>query len=178
VYNWTVICEGDPVFFYCACVGMAVICCVLSISLFFRLWIICNGNPLFLGMVSIMFHSCCFACSVIGSVIILFMWKVYAARLCSDGYLDLKCIVVPVYMAFLWIPKYRLLLCLWLEISKQFILLCSSSVSWNSTYLCILFMWLVFEYSLFLFWSNMIRMLSTFPFILWYFSTFHLMSDC
>jgi hypothetical protein len=34
---------------------------------------ICNRNLLFSTMVSIVFHSCCLACSVIGSVIILLM---------------------------------------------------------------------------------------------------------
>ena len=48
-------------------------CYVLVISLFLRLWIVRNGNPLFLAIVSRVFHSCCLACSVIGSVIILFI---------------------------------------------------------------------------------------------------------
>jgi len=48
-----------------------------------------------------MFHSCCFACSVIGSVIILFMYKLYAASLCSNGWLDVKCILVSVSVGFL-----------------------------------------------------------------------------
>jgi hypothetical protein len=45
----------------------------LKCYFFFSLRIICNGNPLFLVTVRIVFHSCCFACSVIGGVIILFM---------------------------------------------------------------------------------------------------------
>jgi hypothetical protein len=61
----------------------------------------CNGNPLFLAMVSIMFRSSCFAYSLIGSVIILFMWKLYAANLCSNGWLDVKCIVASVCLVIL-----------------------------------------------------------------------------
>jgi hypothetical protein len=47
-------------------------CSVLVIRLFLRLCIICNGNPLFLVVVSMAFH-CCLACSGIGSVIITFI---------------------------------------------------------------------------------------------------------
>ena len=47
--------------------------CVLSIIFFFGLQIICNGNPLLLAALRTVFHSGCFVCSVIGSVIILFM---------------------------------------------------------------------------------------------------------
>ena len=58
-------------FFCYVCVGGAFVCYVSSISLFFRLCIICNGKPLLLAMVRKMFRSWCFDCSVIGSVIIL-----------------------------------------------------------------------------------------------------------
>ena len=58
-------------FFWCVCVND--VCCVLVIGLFLRLWIICSGNPLFLAIVSMMLHSHCLACSVIGGVIILFI---------------------------------------------------------------------------------------------------------
>ena len=44
-------------FFSCVCV-LSVLC-VLSFRLFAKLWMICNGKPLFLAMVQIMFHSCC-----------------------------------------------------------------------------------------------------------------------
>ena len=37
------------------------------------LWITCSRNPLFLAIVSMVFHSRCLACSVIGGVIILFI---------------------------------------------------------------------------------------------------------
>jgi hypothetical protein len=153
---WTVICESGP--FFC-CVYKAFVCCAFSISFFFRLWIICNRTTLFLAMVSIMLRSTYFAYSLIGSVIILFMWKMYAAILCSNGRFDIKCIVVSVCLVILWIPKYRMLLFLWQEKSKWFMLLFSSSVSLNSKY-CILYMWLVIESPLFLFWSIMIRMSS------------------
>jgi len=69
VYKWTAISECDP--FLCVC--MINVCCVLVISLFLRLWIICSGNPLFLAIVSMLFSSRCLACSVIGSVITLFI---------------------------------------------------------------------------------------------------------
>ena len=52
-------------------------------------------------MARMIFHSCCFVSSVIGSVIILFMLKLYAASLCSNGWLDVKCIVVSVCVGFL-----------------------------------------------------------------------------
>jgi hypothetical protein len=88
-------------FFFCfVSVCVTFVCCVLSISLFFRLWIIHNGKLLFLVLVRTMFHSCCFACSVIGSIIILFMWKMYTASLCSDGWLDVKCIIVSLLCGF------------------------------------------------------------------------------
>jgi len=44
-----------------------------SDSFFFRLWMICNGNPLFWAIASVIFYSCCLACFVIASVNILFM---------------------------------------------------------------------------------------------------------
>jgi len=70
VYKWTVICECDPFFFFlCGCVEN--ICCALDISLFLRLWIISNGQSIFLAIVSMVFYSCYLACSVIGGVIIL-----------------------------------------------------------------------------------------------------------
>ena len=103
---------------------------------FFRSRIITgsNGNILILATMRIVFHSCCFACSVIGSVIILFMWKLYAAGLCPNRLLDVKCIVVSVCVDFLWIPTCRTLFFLWMEISKYVMLLFSSSVNLNSKY--------------------------------------------
>ena len=71
MYKWTVISECDPFFFWCVCVVNE--CCVLVTSLFLRLWIICDGNPLFFVILSMVLHSCCLACSVIVSVIILFI---------------------------------------------------------------------------------------------------------
>jgi len=52
-------------FFLCVCVGVFSVFCVLII-LFFKLWMIWNGKPLFLAIVQIVTHSCCLACSVIG----------------------------------------------------------------------------------------------------------------
>jgi len=46
-------------------------------------------------------RSSCFVLSLIGSVIILFMWKTYAASLCSNGWFDVKCILVSVYLGIL-----------------------------------------------------------------------------
>jgi hypothetical protein len=60
-------------FFLCVCVNVFSVFCVLSISLFSKLWMICNQKPLFLAMVQIVFHSCCLACSVIGVSSILFV---------------------------------------------------------------------------------------------------------
>jgi len=60
-------------FVCCVCVGVTFVFCVLSITLFFSLWIICNGKPFFLAMARIIFHSCFFYCSVIDGVFILFM---------------------------------------------------------------------------------------------------------
>ena len=71
MYKWTVISECDPFFFWCVCA--VNVCCVLVMRIFLRLWITCDGNLLFLAIVSMVFHSCCLACSVIGSVIILFI---------------------------------------------------------------------------------------------------------
>jgi len=48
-----------------------------------------------------MFNSCYFACFVVGSVVILFMEKLYAASVCSNGWLNVKCIVVSVCVGFL-----------------------------------------------------------------------------
>ena len=52
-------------FFFVVCVGVLVVCCVL-VNLFFRLYISCKGKPLFLAIVHMVFHSCCFAWSVMG----------------------------------------------------------------------------------------------------------------
>ena len=71
------ICECDPFFFLCICVEN--ICCALDIILFLKLWILCNGNSLFMAIVS------CLACFVIGSAIILCIYKMKAANFCSDG---------------------------------------------------------------------------------------------
>jgi len=59
-------------FFLCVCVGAHFVFCVLFI-LFFVLWMMCNGKPLFPAMVQIVSHSRCLACSVIGIDIILFI---------------------------------------------------------------------------------------------------------
>ena len=80
--------------------GIFLVSCVLTI-LFFKLWTICNGKPLFIAMVQTVFHSCCFACSVTGVGNILSTQKLYAASLCSNGWLDVKCIVVSVCVGFL-----------------------------------------------------------------------------
>ena len=73
VYEWTVICEGDP-FFLLLCLCRCDFCFfVLGIILSFSLWIFCNGKPLFLATVRTVFHYCCFACSLITSAILLFM---------------------------------------------------------------------------------------------------------
>jgi len=97
-------------FFWCFCI--INVYWVLVISLFLRLWIIYDGKLLFLGIVSMVFHSCCLACSVIGSVIILFIQKMKAANFCLNGWLDVKCIVMSVYVGLLWISVLNLLLCL------------------------------------------------------------------
>ena len=73
---------------------------------------ICNENSLFSVIVSIVFYYCCLAFSVIVSVIIRFMWKVYAGSFGSSGCLDVKCMVVSVCVVFLLIPKFKLFLCL------------------------------------------------------------------
>jgi hypothetical protein len=72
VYNWTVVRKCDPFLslYLCEC---AFCFCVLSKNLFFKLWMICDGKPLFLAMMLNMFHSCCLACSVIGIDNILLM---------------------------------------------------------------------------------------------------------
>ena len=49
MYKWTVISKCDQ-FFLCAC--EIFYCCVLIISLFFKLWMICDGNLWFSAMVS------------------------------------------------------------------------------------------------------------------------------
>ena len=58
---------------------------------------ICNEKPVLLAMGHIMFHSCCFACSVISIISIPFRLKLYALILCSNGCLD----VVSVCVGFL-----------------------------------------------------------------------------
>jgi len=59
---------------FLACVVVGSFCfCFLTISFFFRLWMMYNGNPLFWANASMIFHSCCLACFVIGNVIILFI---------------------------------------------------------------------------------------------------------
>jgi hypothetical protein len=63
----------NVIHFFFRCVSVVHVCCFLVISFFFRLWIICNGNPLFLAIVRMVFHSYCLVCSVIGSIIILFI---------------------------------------------------------------------------------------------------------
>ena len=59
-------------FFFAVCAGVLVVCCVLVIF-FFKLYISCKGRPLFLAIVHMVFHSCCFAWSVIGVDNSLFM---------------------------------------------------------------------------------------------------------
>ena len=55
-------CECYP-FLRVVCAGILVVCCFLAI-LFFKLCISCSGKPLCLAIVYMVFHSCCFACSV------------------------------------------------------------------------------------------------------------------
>jgi len=50
-------------------------------------------------MVRMVFHSFCFACFLVGSVIFLFILKFYAASLCSNGWLAVKCIAVSVCLS-------------------------------------------------------------------------------
>ena len=92
--------------FFCWCVCVVKVCCVLVISLFLRVWIICNGNPLFLAIVSMVFHSHCLSCSVISSVNILFILKMRAARFCSNGWLEVKSIVMSVFHKSLGLNCY------------------------------------------------------------------------
>ena len=59
-------------FLGCCIVVVRSFCfCLLAISFFFRFWL-CRGNPLFWAIASMIFHSCCLACFVIGSTSILF----------------------------------------------------------------------------------------------------------
>ena len=59
-------------FLGCCIVVVRSFCfCFLAISFFFRFGI-CRGNPLFWAIASMIFHSCCLACFVIGSTSILF----------------------------------------------------------------------------------------------------------
>ena len=63
------------------CAGILVVCCFLA-TLFFKLCINCSGKPLLLAIVHMVFHSCCFACSVMGVDIVYVrrscMLRVYA----------------------------------------------------------------------------------------------------
>ena len=77
-------------FFWCVCV--VNVCCLLVNRLFHSLWIIRNRNPLFVTIISMVFHSRCLSCSVIGSVNIAFIQKMKAASFCSSGWLELKSI--------------------------------------------------------------------------------------
>ena len=86
-------------FFLCVCMGVFFVPCALTI-LFLKLRIICNVKPLFLAMVQVVFHSCCLACSVIGVDNILFMLKLYATSLCCNGWLDVKCMVVSLWVFY------------------------------------------------------------------------------
>ena len=92
-------------FFLCVCMGVLYVFCVLII-LFLKLRIVCNGKPLFIAMVQIVFHPCCLACSVISVDSILFMQKLYAVSLCSNGWLYVKCI-----QGFTENPHRQTLLC-------------------------------------------------------------------
>ena len=69
VCEWTV----THFFFRCFCVGVTFDFCVLGSILFFSLCVFCNGKPLFLAMVRIIFHYCCFVYYLIASAILLFM---------------------------------------------------------------------------------------------------------
>ena len=62
---------------------------------------ICNGNSLFWTSASMIFHSCCLACCVIGGVSIMFMYKLNAASLCSRGWLEQYRMVTSVSVGFL-----------------------------------------------------------------------------
>jgi hypothetical protein len=64
--------ENVTHFLVCS-VFVVVSFCYLAISFYFRLWMMCNGNPLFWAIASMIFHSCCLVCFVVGSVNILFM---------------------------------------------------------------------------------------------------------
>jgi hypothetical protein len=86
--------------FCCVFVTVLSMFCVLII-IFFKLWIMRNGKPLFLPMVQMVFHSCCLAWSVISVENILFMYNLCAASLCSNGWLDVKCMVVSICVGFL-----------------------------------------------------------------------------
>jgi hypothetical protein len=71
MYKLSVINGCDPFFLLMRLCCKCMLC--LFIGLFLRLWIICDGNPLLLAIVSMVLHSCCLACSVVGNIIILFI---------------------------------------------------------------------------------------------------------
>jgi len=86
-YQWAMVCEYYPFFvlFCFICLSSVVICLFfcLAISYFFMSWIMFVGKPFFWAMLSMFFHSCFFAFSVMDNVIILFMQYVNAASLWS-----------------------------------------------------------------------------------------------
>ena len=59
-------------FVFVVCVGLLVVRCV-PVILFFKLCISCKWKTLFLAIVHIVFHSCCFAWSVMDEDNNLFM---------------------------------------------------------------------------------------------------------
>ena len=52
---------------------VVLVVCYVLVILFFKLFVSCKGKPLFLGIVHMVFHSCCFAWSVMGEDNNLFM---------------------------------------------------------------------------------------------------------
>jgi hypothetical protein len=83
-------------FFLCVCVKN--ICCGLDISLFLRLWIISNGHSIFWATVSMVFYSCCLACSVIISVITLHVCIcMYIGNEGCEFLLELMCYLTEIF---------------------------------------------------------------------------------
>jgi hypothetical protein len=60
-------------FLFCCIVVMSCFCFWFLVISFFRSCMICAGNTLFQAIVNIVFHPCCFDCSVMVKVIILFV---------------------------------------------------------------------------------------------------------
>ena len=71
-YYWAKVSESYP-FFLCRIVVGHCWFCFLAMSFVLSLFMMFNGYPLFLAIVSIVFHSSCFDFSVMVRVIILCM---------------------------------------------------------------------------------------------------------